>query len=122
MFADPCRPTSFEILFRFPSDPRGTPSPAESFWNTKFPGVLSRENTIGFAFDSTSEGLAAPATGAGGAAGRSGECIPLFVTPVMPVPLPAGANPPPAILFNPFQVPPGCQPHPYPGMNDHDPE
>ena len=25
-------------------------------------------------------------------------------------------------LFNPFHVPPGCQPHPYPGKNDHEPE
>jgi hypothetical protein len=31
MLADPCFTTSFEILFRLPSDPLGTPNPAESF-------------------------------------------------------------------------------------------
>jgi hypothetical protein len=31
MLTDPCFTTSFEILFRLPSDPLGTPSPAESF-------------------------------------------------------------------------------------------
>jgi hypothetical protein len=125
MLADPRFPTSFEILFKFPSDPRGTPSPAESFWKTKFPGVLSLENTTGLAFDNTSDGLAVPATGADGAGGRSGLCTPPFVTGPVPapaIPVPVGANPPAVILFNPFHVPPGCQPHPYPGKNDHDPE
>ena len=30
IFTDPCRIASVEILFRFPSDPLGTPRPAES--------------------------------------------------------------------------------------------
>jgi hypothetical protein len=100
-------------LFRLPSDPLGTPNPAEFFWNTKFPGLSCLEKTIGVLFASTSE--PAPTVGACGEAARNGEWT--EVTP-------GGVACPPtlATLFNPFHVPPGCQPHPYPGKNDHVPE
>ena len=58
-------------MFKLPSDPRGTPNPAEFFWNTKFPGLSSLEKTIGVLFASTSE--PAPKAGACGDAARTGE-------------------------------------------------
>jgi hypothetical protein len=80
MLTDPCRTASFETLFKFPSDPLGTPSPAESFWKTKFPDLSACENTIGDLFASTSDFAAAPvaAGAAGRSAGRSGECTEYF--------------------------------------------
>ena len=88
--------------------------------------------TSGFWFDSTSDDLVAPdAAGAcGGVADRNGECIGFLPTPFAgpdpiapppPDPDPAAIVPFIPTLFNPFHVPPGCQPHPYPGKNDHVP-
>ncbi len=88
--------------------------------------------TIGFSFVSTSDCLVAPATGGcGGAADRKGECIGFLPSPfvgtvpvgIVPVGIVPVAIVPPFIptLFNPFHEPPGCQPHPYPGKNDHVP-
>ena len=69
--------------------------------------------TIGVLFASTSE--PAPTAGACGVEARNGECT--------EVPTGPPANPAtPATLFNPLNVPPGCQPHPYPGKKDHVPE
>jgi hypothetical protein len=85
--------------------------------------------TIGVWFARTSDCLVAPvAAGAcGGVADRNGECIGFFPTPFAGTPpvgiVPVAIVPPPIpTLFNPFHVPPGCQPHPYPGKNDHEPE
>src|ERR1700751_4986733 len=82
---------------------------------------------IGFSFASTSDCLVAPATGGcGGAAERNGECIVSLPSPFTGTP-PVGIVPEAIVpfiptLFNPLNVPPGCQPHPYPGKNDHVPE
>jgi hypothetical protein len=80
--------------------------------------------TIGFSFDITSDGLVAPAAAGacGGVAGRNGACIGFLPTPFVDI-VPVAIVPPPIpTLFNPFHEPPGCQPHPYPGKNDHVPE
>src|ERR1700733_3578270 len=114
MLAEPCLATLFETPRKSPSDPRGTPSPAEFFSNTKSPGVLSRDIAIGVWFASTIEGELFPGTSAG-AAGRVGARTTPFAAAVEAKPVPVGAKPLPAILFNPTNVPPGCHPHPYPG-------
>ena len=117
MLADPCRPTSLFTWCRFPSDPRGTPKPAESFSNTKFPSLSGLDITIGLSFAITSEDLVAPDVGGCGMAGRVGECIVLLSIPFTGIPPPpVGIFPvimvPFVILFNPLNPPPGCQPHP----------
>lgn len=113
MLADPCFATLFDTSFKSPSEPRGTPSPAEFFWNTKFPGCVSFDIAIGAWFASTIEGEDCPATRAG-PTGRVGACN-TPIAAVVEATLPVGANPVAAILFNPIHDPPGCHPHPKPG-------
>ena len=114
IIAAPCFATLFETSFKSPSDPRGTPSPAEFFSNTKFPGPLCLDIAIGAWFASTIEGVDCPATRAG-PTGRVGACNTPFAAVDEAMPLPVGANPVAAILFNPIHDPPGCHPHPNPG-------
>jgi hypothetical protein len=85
--------------------------------------------TIGVWFDITSDCLVAPATAGacGGVADRNGECIGFLPTPFVGTPavgiVPVAIVPPFIVtLFSPFHEPPGRQPHPYPGKNDHVPE
>src|ERR1700679_3913260 len=98
MLADPCFTALFDTLRKSPSDPRGTPSPAESFWNTKLPGFTSLEITIGVCFASTRHGFTPDAATVGGA-GRTGDCTtPLVGPPDDATPFSAVFAP---ILFNP---------------------
>jgi len=98
---------SWENLSSLPRVSRGTPIPAESFWNTKDLVALETPD-VGTGFELTAIRL-----GSLGLGGRAGACGARIGPPCTPRP----AEPPVGIdeatvLLTPYQPPPGIQPQP----------
>ena len=100
---------SWENLSSLPRVSRGTPIPAESFWNTKDLVALETPD-VGTGFELTAIRL-----GSRGLGGRAGACGARIGPPLnlpAPVPEPPVGNEEEATLLTPYQPPPGIQPQP----------